>query len=93
MTANDKIGLQALEYLRNQGVSVPRDISVVGFDNTREALAADLTSFDFNLPAIVHTMLDHIVNYDGWKRRDRIRREVEGVLIERGSSGGAVTGQ
>lgn len=82
--ANDKIALQAMDYLRNHAVKVPGDIAVVGFDNTREALTGGLTSFDFNLPAIAHAMLDHIVT-SGVNRSTR-GREIDGMLIQRGSS-------
>ncbi len=84
--ANDKIGLQALDYLRTNGVNVPHDIAVVGFDNTREALTTGLTSFDFNFPAIAHAMLDHIVTVPSGTHRGRRGREVDGMVIERDSS-------
>jgi len=57
----DATALAALEFLRSQGVSVPQEISVAGFDDTVEAIGNGLTSYDFNVPAAVDLLLDHIL--------------------------------
>ncbi len=38
---NDKVALAVLKYAREQGLSLPRDLSVVGFDDVAEAARAD----------------------------------------------------
>ncbi len=52
---SDQIARGALDCLREQGISVPQDISVVGFDNWDvmvEAARPRLTSIDMNLKAL-----------------------------------------
>jgi DNA-binding LacI/PurR family transcriptional regulator/DNA-binding transcriptional regulator YhcF (GntR family) len=83
--ANDDIALTALSYLQAAGVRVPEDLSVVGFDNQPvRALKQRLTSLDFNAPAFVHRMLNHIARPP--KPRGPYRHvpiEVESVVMER----------
>lgn len=58
---NDPVALAAVEYLERHTVAVPGDVSVVGFDNSLEAGLTGLTSYDFNIGALVRAMIDHIV--------------------------------
>lgn len=48
LTMADLQALSVLEEARRRGLSVPRDLSVVGFNNIPEAAAADLTTIDSN---------------------------------------------
>lgn len=86
---NDVVGLKAMEFLRERGISVPRDISVVGFDNRPEASAAGLTSYDHNGSGLVRAMLDCILGGPLWSRTHRSRGDIEvpGSVIERASTG------
>ncbi|MFP4418505.1 MAG: substrate-binding domain-containing protein [Chitinispirillaceae bacterium] len=80
--ANDLCALIYLDYLRSNSISVPRDISIVGYDNTFEALQKGLTSFDFNCSGMANAILDHIlapVNRKG--REDTI--QMPGEIISR----------
>jgi DNA-binding LacI/PurR family transcriptional regulator/DNA-binding transcriptional regulator YhcF (GntR family) len=85
VAGNDLVALGALRYLASQGVKVPRDLSVAGFDDTPEAFASELTSYNFNLPAIAHAMLHHILGPRGGRRRGG-PVEIEGYVSERASS-------
>jgi DNA-binding transcriptional regulator YhcF (GntR family) len=58
---NDRLALHALDYLRYRKRKVPGDISVVGFDDSPEALAQKLTSYNFNSAAVVHAMMTHLL--------------------------------
>jgi hypothetical protein len=57
---NDLCACMALEFLQARGIAVPDDISVVGFDDSVEALRAECASVNFNIPAIVRAMLDFL---------------------------------
>jgi DNA-binding LacI/PurR family transcriptional regulator/DNA-binding transcriptional regulator YhcF (GntR family) len=89
--ANDAIALNALAYLRLQGVAVPQDLSVVGFDNIPvKALENHLTSLDFNAMGFVNRMLGFILR----PPRPRgpyhhVPIEVEGIVMARDTAGSA----
>jgi DNA-binding LacI/PurR family transcriptional regulator len=87
--ANDSIALGALRFLAGRGVRVPGDLTVVGFDDTEEAFLQQLTSYNFNAPAVMQSMLDHVLGY-GRQRRSRTMPEsveIEGYIAQRGTSG------
>jgi LacI family transcriptional regulator len=42
ISANDYMAMGAIRAFKEEGISVPRDISIVGFDNTHRAQEADL---------------------------------------------------
>ena len=44
MCANDDMALSVIEYFKEQGIRVPRDIAVTGFDALREAVMRGLTT-------------------------------------------------
>jgi DNA-binding transcriptional regulator YhcF (GntR family) len=92
--ANDKFAFAALNFLRNRGIRVPQDISVVGFDNIPvQALEKRLTTFDFNAPGFIHRMLNFIIRPP--KPRGSYRHapiEIEGVIMERQTTGKANKG-
>jgi DNA-binding LacI/PurR family transcriptional regulator len=92
---NDTTALKALDFLTEEGVRVPRDISLVSFDNTPAALENGLTSFDFNVGTAVGRILAFLLYpLDFTSRHARPVVEIEGMIIERNStrgSGGAGT--
>ncbi|MBD3321078.1 MAG: GntR family transcriptional regulator [Chitinivibrionales bacterium] len=83
--ANDEVALAALHYLREKDVAVPDTISVAGFDDTAEALRQGLTSYNFNMRAMVHRMLGFLLNTRSAPRQQR-PIEVDGMIIERRST-------
>lgn len=92
VAANDEVGVEALSFLREHGRRVPRDISVIGFDDSLEAFLAELTSYNHNEHAVLHAMLDYVLD----PRRNRALSaqrsspvEIEGFVNERGSTGPA----
>ncbi len=44
LAESDRIAFRAIDWLRAQGLSVPGDVSVIGFDGVPEAEAANLTT-------------------------------------------------
>jgi DNA-binding LacI/PurR family transcriptional regulator len=89
--ANDDLALTALSFLHEKRIGVPRQLSVVGFDNSPlEALEHRLTTFDFNAMGFIHGMLNFILRPPrprGPYRHSAI--EVEGVIMERATAGPA----
>ncbi len=84
--ANDKTALVALHYLRERRVDVPGEISVVGFDDNLESMGAQLTTYNFDVPAAALAAFNHIV-FPRMRvpRRGVERRQLEGVVVPRGT--------
>ncbi len=80
---NDAVALEALDQLRFQQVGVPRNVSLVGFDNTMEGAYRGLTSYDFNGPALVRAMVDHVVSGGASAASDVVP---EGFVVERSTT-------
>ncbi|MBD3419987.1 MAG: GntR family transcriptional regulator [Chitinivibrionales bacterium] len=82
VAANDEIAIAALQYLRRKGIIVPGDVSVIGFDDTREAMNEGVTSFNFNMRAVSRLSVAFLMNTQSVKAGSR-SIEVEGHLVER----------
>lgn len=86
--ANDRMALMIRDHLTRKGVRVPRDISIVGFDDSKAATDKDLTSYSFVFPDIARKVLTYVLAPRARKLvRDDNFVECEGLLLERGSSG------
>jgi DNA-binding FadR family transcriptional regulator/DNA-binding LacI/PurR family transcriptional regulator len=85
---SDPAAILALSFLRRQGVAVPGEISVAGFDDSIEAIGNGVTSYNFNMPALVEAMIDHLYNpsSSGWAGRIQ---EIPGRVMHRFSCGNA----
>jgi DNA-binding LacI/PurR family transcriptional regulator len=84
----DPTAMFAVDFLKKRGVRVPEDISVVGFDDSREfAYALNLTSYNFGAVAIAYRMLSFILNPKA-EPASRLHKpiDVDGVMIERGTT-------
>jgi DNA-binding LacI/PurR family transcriptional regulator len=87
--ANDQMALGFLRLLRENGLEVPRDVSIVGFDDIPEAayFTPPLTTVrqDFNEMGrrSLHVLLRQIEAHG----RSRIREVVPATLVERASTG------
>jgi DNA-binding LacI/PurR family transcriptional regulator len=86
---NDACARAALHFLREKGVRVPETLSVVGCDNDSEAFADGLSTYDFNMPGVVHAMVQHVLTH---RRGPGVSTatpytEIPGKLIVRDSSG------
>ncbi|MBD3239971.1 MAG: GntR family transcriptional regulator [Chitinivibrionales bacterium] len=84
---NDAAALEALSFLRVRGCGVPRDLSVVGFDNSEEAHYRTLTSYDFNARGLAQAMVGQVLRWVGLPpQRPRAALEVPGMVVPRGST-------
>jgi DNA-binding LacI/PurR family transcriptional regulator len=89
---NDETALYALEFLRHNNIAVPQQISVIGFDDTFEAFGKGLTSYNFNISAIVTAMMTHVIapGTPNLHKKQRII-ELDGMIVERQTTGIAHT--
>jgi DNA-binding LacI/PurR family transcriptional regulator len=87
--SNDLTALSALGFLRSRRRRVPQEISVLGFDDIYEAFSAKMTSYSFNLPALMHAMLSYVLRPSSFRGKATHDSpfEVEGFVSQRGSSG------
>jgi DNA-binding LacI/PurR family transcriptional regulator len=85
VTATDQVALAAVEYLRARKVSVPGDVSVLGYDDGLTAYYHKITSYNFNAPAVMQDMLGHILQPERRVRRTLHDEtlEIEGFVSER----------
>jgi hypothetical protein len=90
LCANDAVALEALRFARSRGIRVPGEISIVGFDDCAEALYRNLTTVNFNAPALVRAMVDYVLVDKArpwWAGEGAAAGAVESFVVERGSSG------
>ncbi len=80
--ANDFCALTAVKWLRARGVDVPKAISIAGFDDTVEALRADLTSFRFSCASMARSMIHQILSPSTSSSMTRH----EGMVVVRGTT-------
>jgi DNA-binding LacI/PurR family transcriptional regulator/DNA-binding transcriptional regulator YhcF (GntR family) len=80
--ANDVVAWSALSFLRSSGIRVPRDISVIGFDNYRESCEQQVSSYDFNIDGMIRQALQVIMNEKSLKSQPPVA-EVDGYVVER----------
>lgn len=85
VAANDATALGGIAFLKEQGRKVPQDMSVGGFDDSAESFAWGLTSYNFNVPALVQAMLSHVLHPDVYRRFGvgGRAREIDGSVVAR----------
>jgi DNA-binding LacI/PurR family transcriptional regulator/DNA-binding FadR family transcriptional regulator len=87
VASGDLIACMLLGFLEEKGVAVPKDLSVVSFDDTPGAFNAGLTTYNFNVPALVDAMMEHILGGPSARKRHREAIEIPGFVVERTTSG------
>jgi DNA-binding LacI/PurR family transcriptional regulator/DNA-binding transcriptional regulator YhcF (GntR family) len=86
--SSDQTALFALDFLDSKGIQVPRRLSVMGFDDILEAFDSELTTYNFNMPALAHRILSFILDPRPRGRTSPPERvEIDGVVIERATTG------
>jgi DNA-binding transcriptional regulator YhcF (GntR family) len=80
---NDRIAMAALEFLK--GHAGARGITLISYDDTFEAFKYKISSYNFNISALVNAMLSFVL----YPRRECFKKHagspilIEGTLIER----------
>ena len=88
IASNDQMSLAALEVARERGLDVPRDLSLVSFDNTPIVHFAQppLTAVDQPVAATVARAVELIIAAQRGEKRPEAPTVVSGSLIERAST-------
>jgi DNA-binding LacI/PurR family transcriptional regulator len=89
VAVSDGFALDCLDFLRDRGVGVPGDLSVIGFDDSHEAFRHGLTSYNFNGPALMHAMVAHVLSrrLPGHTTGSREPIEIDGFISARRTVG------
>jgi DNA-binding GntR family transcriptional regulator len=85
---NDDTAYECLLFLKGRKIKVPEQISVIGFDDNEDSFYYELTSYNFNAPAVMNTMLSFIMdskNIRGSRNKPGII-EIPGYFTERHST-------
>jgi DNA-binding LacI/PurR family transcriptional regulator len=85
---NDEIAFAALHVCIEQGIRVPQDISITGFDDSEKAHAYRITSYNFNHTAAARAMICFILKEPNHfaDMAQKKPLEIEGTVVERTSS-------
>jgi DNA-binding LacI/PurR family transcriptional regulator/DNA-binding transcriptional regulator YhcF (GntR family) len=83
IASSDQVGLKCLDWLADHGIQVPKDLAMIGFDDTREAFRRGLTSFRFDAQAMARAMVRQVL-LPGKQNAQAIH--YEGTLIVRDST-------
>ncbi len=91
VAANDRMALLVRDHLARKGLRVPKDMSVIGFDDSKAAVDNDITSYSFAFAEIARKVLGYVLDpRQKLHAREGGLVECEGQLVERGSSGPAI---
>ncbi len=86
VVANDLAAIGALAALRARGLTVPDDISVVGYDGMRILDSLDVSTVAQPLTQMGQIAADLVMERIAEPRRGSVHRQVETRLIARGST-------
>ena len=87
VVGNDLAAIGALAALRERGLRVPDDVSVVGYDGMRLLESLDITTIGQPLAEMGQMAADLLMQRIADPGRVSVHRQVETRLIPRGSSG------
>ncbi len=88
----DYIALFALSFILRQGLRVPRDISLIGFDDLPDSRARALSTYRFDTPTLAHNAVAHVLSPSyGPLVRGGSSCEIGGMVVERSTTGPART--
>src|SRR5262245_45027253 len=88
---NDQIARGMADALRERGLHVPSDVSIVGFDNWDVMVLAarpPLTSVDMNLKALGREAGDRLIDMISGKRLSGVSRRPCTLVVRQSSGGG-----
>lgn len=83
---NDQLASICAAFLKQKGLRVPQDIAIVGFDNTPLTAAESITSYDFDISAIVAAAVRHCTSAPSRPGSAKNRPiEIPGFVVSRRS--------
>ncbi len=85
VAANDRVAEMCLNFLTSRGISVPGEVSLLGFDDSVTAFVRKITSYGFDRRGLYHTMVEHLVRPTAMGPRRRVF-DAEGAVRARDTS-------
>ncbi|TIV63961.1 MAG: LacI family transcriptional regulator, partial [Mesorhizobium sp.] len=87
----DELALTVMEEASRAGLTVPRDLSVIGFDNVVASAYAPpgLTTFDASIRQCAREIADMLLTVIADKRAEPLTRLIRPTLVSRASHGPA----
>lgn len=86
---DDRIALFALAYLKKRGISVPQQISVVGFEDINDAFLSGLSTYNYDIPSLTHNVLAFLSDTMIFFGKNLPVEETNGYVVARQSTGPA----
>jgi LacI family transcriptional regulator len=88
--SNDQMTLAALEVARDRKLHVPRDLSIISFDNTPIVRFSQppLSAVDQPIAQTVSVAVEHLIGEAGWQAADDVI-DIAAQIVERASIGPA----
>lgn len=84
--ASDVQAYGAWAYARDHHIRIPRDVSLIGYDNIKLSRFLDLTTMDQDMHRVGRRVTKRLLNRMGETSEDRVNEEIPVELIERGST-------
>lgn len=86
--SNDLMALGAMQAAKDKGLKIPRDISIIGFDNIDLSMSSDpaLTTVNQDARALGTTAAEFLVQFDKDNPAPALKKILEVSLIKRGST-------
>jgi len=86
---NDLVAFAALDFLKSNQIRLPEQLSLISFDDTIEAFGNGVTSYNFNVTAVLKAAIEHIISPGTAAQYPAGPIEVPGIIMRRRSSGPA----
>lgn len=80
---NDEAALVCLDYLQEAGIRVPEDLSVVGFDDSYDALCHGLTTYNFDRDGAIRGVMAYILGTTWRQQRRAGVTSIPGYVVQR----------
>ncbi|GAA3556960.1 LacI family DNA-binding transcriptional regulator [Snuella lapsa] len=87
LAVRDEIGIGAIKYLKENGIRIPEDVAVIGFDNDPMGVACEpeLTTVDQSVPSMVEGTFDLLLRQIKNNSLNFEKKLIEPKIIFRGS--------
>lgn len=82
ITSNDVIALNLIKELGKRGLNIPKDISILSFDDTIISTALNITSIRHPVDMMMENAIDYLLN----GKRVSIQKSLNPILIKRDST-------
>jgi DNA-binding LacI/PurR family transcriptional regulator len=84
IAVNDDVALQCLLFAKSKGIKVPRDVSLIGFDDSLPAQVNGITSYNFNETAAIQATINHVIEHVSAPTCEKVV-DIRGSIVERTS--------